>query len=107
MGLFGPLGSAIYGGLLHGVSGDVYGFQPDTRISTMQFGVPRPLPLAARYLLPSDQGAADVNSAGAAPPVANPMALPRLVTPLRPMDTLGTFTTRRTQLFGPLSGFSI
>jgi len=123
MGLFGPLGYAAYGGAF-GVSpgggpsgGTLRILQPDDTDDTdyaMQPGVPRPLPPANPYLLQPYASAAPATqtAAGAAPPAANPFApLPRIgVPPSAPMpsiETLGAFTTRRTQFFGPLSGISM
>ena len=112
MALFGPLDYAVYGGLLHGLSGDVYGFEPDTQYSTV--GPQRPRLLPNDYLWPDDP---DASGTGVAPTVANPPVANSIApfpgtvvpqpAPLPSMQMLGTLTTRRTQLFGPLAGISI
>jgi hypothetical protein len=127
MGLFGPLSSTAYSGYaLAGAAplvyrGDYPGNYPganrganapqqDDSDYALQIGMPRPLPPAALPygVQPYQQSAA----AGAPPPglspPANPLApAPRISTPPPYMQVLGGFTTRRTQLFGPLSGVSV
>ena len=105
MGLFGPLGAAIYGGLFHEVSGDVYGFGAQSRDSTTPFVPQQPRSVPNRYLLAPDDTSADPNAGAAAPSAANPVAPQAAALPA--MQTLGAFSTRRMQLFGPLGGISI
>jgi hypothetical protein len=103
MPLFGPLGSMIYGDAPLGVSSGLYGVDPDAVDYAMRIGVPRPLLPPSRFAFPFSQPTA-LNTAPPALP-ATTLALPP--PPLPAMQSLGTFTTRRTELFGPLSAVSI
>ena len=97
MPLFGPMGPAITGGGLYGVdfAALVNAFQnnlPDPRSSLYSSVLPPPAPATAT-------GASLAPAAGASsvPPAPPPPA----------MQSIGTFTTRRTQLFGPLAAVAI
>jgi hypothetical protein len=108
MGLFGPLGSVIYGHAPPALSSGLYGTDPDAVDYAMQLGVPRPLPIPNQYLWPwqlPDTGTTAVNTAVASATAATPAQAP--APPLPSMQSLGTLTTRRTQLFGPLGSVSI
>jgi hypothetical protein len=110
MGLFGPLGSAGYGDASPAVSSGLYGVDPADVDYVMQLGVLRPRLIPNRNVLPAYQQAMDTPaaiSAPVAPSATAATALSALAPPLPAMQSLGTFTTRRTQLFGPLSGISI
>src|SRR5271155_3686221 len=115
MGLFGPLSSTIYSGYgigaprVYGNGMQQDGPQQDDSDYAMQLGIPRPLPPARPYSAQPYQQTAGASAPPAASPPANPLApLPRISTPpLSSMQVLGGFTTRRTQLFGPLSGISV
>ena len=104
MPLFGPLGSVIYGDASRRASSSLFGVDPDAADYAIQLGVPRPLPIPNRYALPTDQPAPGTTMTSAPTPAA---AVMPAAAALPPMTSVGTFTTRRTQLFGPLAGIAI
>ncbi len=89
MPLFSPLGYTDYGGSLFGV--DLGVDDPAAR---------RPLMFPNGLLY---QPAQQTAPAPAAPAVSGTAS----ASPPPPLQSIGTFTTRRTQLFGPLSAVSI
>jgi hypothetical protein len=109
MGLFGPLGAGI-GDIRQGIFDSapyvpMYGTDPDAMDYAMRLGVPRPLPTPNRLLYPQSAAAA---GAGATSPGINAAApVPYTVASLPAMQTIGGFTTRRTELFGPLATVAI
>ena len=106
MGLFGPLDSLIYPGGPFANSPWLYRFDSDATGYNFQPGVPRPLTVPNSSSLPSSPPAAGTTSGySGAPPATAPVGPP--APPMPSMQALGTFTTRRTQLFGPLGSVSI
>jgi len=91
MPLFGPLGSSVYGGALYGVDLDV-----DDSDS----------PRFVRLPIGPAVTPAQPASSAATPSVTPAVPVPATALP-PPVQSLGTFTTRRTQLFGPLSAVAI
>jgi hypothetical protein len=94
MPLFGPLGSTNYGRALYGVDLDVDDSAPR-----------RPIMLPIGPVYTPVQPAATVTPPAASSAV--PTAATTAAAPLPAVQSLGTFTTRRTELFGPLSAVSI
>jgi hypothetical protein len=106
MRLFGPLDSLMYGDAPPVLSPEFYPYGSDATGYTMPSRVPRPVRIPNPYVLPSYPPAAAMTSGTpGASPVTAPGQAP--APPLPSLQTLGTFTTRRTQLFGPLGSVSI
>ncbi|HUJ40850.1 MAG TPA: hypothetical protein VLW54_09910 [Candidatus Acidoferrales bacterium] len=106
MPLFGPLSSVRYANAPFSVSSGLFDVDQDAADYAMQFGVPRPIFAPRAPLLPMNAAAAAASNAGVPAPVSPAGVTPPAGAP-PPLASLGTFTTRRTQLFGPLSTISI
>ena len=94
MPLFGPIGVGLANALF-GLNTPASGFE-------LQSGMQPPFSFPYGYsFVPSTPPPATTPAATPAPIPAAPAAPPP------PMQSIGTFTTRRTQLFGPLGAVSI
>lgn len=108
MGLFGPLDSLNYAGAPPASSPWMYRLDSDVTGYTFPPGLPRPIPIPNSSTVPSYPPATGTGTASGnagAPAATAPVEPP--VPQMPSMQALGTFTTRRTQLFGPLGSVSI
>jgi hypothetical protein len=115
MGLFGPLGDTrlgIYeGGPASTGGANIFGMDPGALDDAEYVGSQRRLTglqwLRARYpYAGAGMPAMNAIAPPATAPAATP-AVPGIIAPLPSMQTLGGFTTRRTQFFGPLASVAI
>jgi len=100
MPLFGPIGPAVDAGGLYGV--DFAGLND-------AFGSSLPYPPFAsyNYLFPPLRPATTAGASTAPAAAAATSAAPAPAPAPPAMQSVGSFATRRTQLFGPLSGIGI
>ncbi len=96
MPLFGPIGVGLANALF-GVNTGTNGFELQSGLQPpgLPFGVPYQPAAAASTTPTATPAPGSSTSGGPAPP------------PVPAMQSIGTFTTKRTQMFGPLGAVSI
>jgi len=107
MGLFGPLDYLTFGDMPPLKYAHLYGMDPDATAYSWVRPAASPIETPATSPTSGAPPAGTSGGAAAASPASSPLQAQPTAAALPSVQSLGTFTTRRTQLFGPLGGVSI